>query len=137
MILHPSAARLAATSSRRVRPLRRNLLLRCQVVRERDFRLIGRQAIDLSIDGMLVSSDLPVLTGEPVIVSFAVPFGRRWVDAEATVARVVHGRRRGDRGTAMGLSFDYVEADARAALEEQLRWFKPASAAAFGRAALR
>ncbi|WP_394829747.1 PilZ domain-containing protein [Pendulispora albinea] len=78
----------------------------CQVVRERDFKLLGEQAIDLSADGMLVLTDQRVLTGEEVLVSFRVPNLRAWFDAEATVARVVHGRRPGDRGRgALGLRF--------------------------------
>src|SRR4051812_34627455 len=103
MMLNSFAARLAATSSRRVRPVRRNIVMRCQVVRERDFRIVGRQAFDVSSEGMLVAADVPILTGEPLIVSFVVPFGRTWIDAEATVARVIHGRRDGDRGRAIGI----------------------------------
>ncbi len=90
----------------RERKTRRHALtLDCQVVRERDFKLLGRQAVDLSADGMLVLTDERVLTGEDVIVSFRVPTLRAWFDAEATVARVVHGRRPGDRGRAIGLQF--------------------------------
>ena len=54
---------------------------------------------------MLVPTDLPVLTGEPLLVSFRPPLSGRWLDAEAVVARVVHGRRPGDHGRRLGLSF--------------------------------
>jgi len=74
--------------------------LDCQVVRERDFKLLSEHAIDLSAEGMLVLTDERVLTGEEVIVSFRVPTLRAWFDAEALVARVVHGRRPTDPGGA-------------------------------------
>ena len=57
----------------RRRSPRRGVLLRCQVVRERDFRLVADLALDLSTEGMLVSTDARVLTGEPLLVSFRVP----------------------------------------------------------------
>ncbi|WP_394839000.1 PilZ domain-containing protein [Pendulispora rubella] len=79
--------------------------LECQVVRERDFKLLSEQAVDLSAEGMLVLTDEAVLTGEEVLVSFRVPTLRAWFDAEATVARVVHGRRPNDRGRGLGLQF--------------------------------
>ena len=81
--------------------------LDCQVVRERDFKLLSEHAIDLSAEGMLVLTDERVLTGEEVIVSFRVPTLRAWFDAEALVARVVHGRRPTDRSRGLGLRFSH------------------------------
>ncbi len=52
------------------RAFRHAVSVPCQVVRERDFRLVADRALDLSTDGMLVPLDLPVLTGEPLLVSF-------------------------------------------------------------------
>ena len=67
-----------------------------------------------------------VLTGEPVTVSFMAPFSRIWVDAEATVARVVHGRRPSDRGAmALGLSFHNIDEAARALLRRNLADLPP------------
>jgi hypothetical protein len=74
-------------------------------VRERDFRQVGTRVLDLSSRGMLLESDLSVLTGEPLVVSFQSPSGR-WHDLEGSVARVLHGRRRGDRHRAVGISFE-------------------------------
>jgi hypothetical protein len=102
----------------------------CQLVRERDFRLIGRWIVDASPDGLLVATDLLVLTGEPVLVSFKAPFSEAWIDAEATVARVVHGRRPGDRGRRLGIQLDYMEPRARAHFEGQLGWFRESPARA-------
>ena len=91
------------------------------MVRERDFRLVSNLALDLSTDGMLVSTDLRVLTGEPLLVSFRPPRSDRWLDLSATVARVVHGRRPGDRGRCLGLSFNGVDPVAQRLLFHHLR----------------
>lgn len=87
----------------------------CQVVRERDFRLVADRVMDLSPGGALVGPADPVLTGERVIVSFPGVDGA-WVDAEATVARVVHGRRQGEYTRSLGLSFDTLDAESERAL---------------------
>jgi hypothetical protein len=119
--------------------MRRSVRVDCQVVREHDFRLIGHRAVDLSDDGMLVLSDtqttsglsrrggrrLDVLTGEEVIVSFRAPLTRIWFDCTATVARVIHGRRPGDWGACVGLSFDVMDEVTRAFLRAELRGLPP------------
>jgi hypothetical protein len=110
------------------RPLRRSMIALCQVVRERDFRLVGRRVLDVSEDGLLVETDLPVLTGEAILVSFQLPFARSWIDAEATVMRVVHGRRKADRRRGLGLWFERIDATARLALKNELGWFGAARA---------
>src|SRR3954466_11017813 len=92
------------------RALRRAVRIDCQVVRERDFKLLGDWALDLSPDGILVVSNADVLTGEEVIVSFKVPRTSIVLDTEATVARVVHGRRPTDRHRrALGIAFDSLD----------------------------
>jgi c-di-GMP-binding flagellar brake protein YcgR len=85
------------------------------VVRERDFRLVADRVMDLSPGGALVGPADPVLTGERVIVSFPGVDGG-WVDAEAVVARVVHGRRRGEYTRSLGLSFDALDPESERAL---------------------
>ncbi|MFT3773239.1 MAG: PilZ domain-containing protein [Minicystis sp.] len=109
------------------RAFRHAVDLSCSIVRERDFRLVADRAVDLSTDGMLVATDLPVLTGEPVIVSFRAPRSSRWIDAEAVVARVVHGRRPGERGRRLGLAFRDLGDEARHLLFRALRTLPPAS----------
>lgn len=86
--------------------LRRAVHVCCQVVRERDFRLVGDRIVDLSSSGMLVTPADPLLTGERVIASFCLPNSTFWVDVEATVARVAHGRRPGEHSRAIALEFD-------------------------------
>ncbi|MBN1607018.1 MAG: PilZ domain-containing protein [Polyangiaceae bacterium] len=101
----------------RSRTSRRTLRARCQVVRERDFRLVADRVKNLSASGMLVAPADPVLTGERLIVSFRLPQSDFWIDAEAVVSRVVHGRRAGENTRALGVQFDNLDPEARRALE--------------------
>lgn len=100
---------------------RRYVRLDCQVVRERDFKLIAELALDLSTEGMQVLTNERVLSGEEVIVSFKPPRSNTWVDAQATVARVVHNRRPTDRGRCLGLDFHAMDPRDRETLWECLR----------------
>jgi hypothetical protein len=111
--LRPPIRRLARRAAR----------LPCQVVRERDFRLVADQVLNLSSGGMMVGPADPVLTGERVIVSFRGQAG--WVDAEAVVARVVHGRRNGEHSRSLGLCFEALDDASRQALERALRMCVP------------
>lgn len=94
---------------------RREVTLPCQAVRENDFTLIADRSCDLSIEGMLLPLRRPALTGDALIVSFQIP--GMWIDCEATVARIVHGRRPSDEGPAVGLRFERMPPAARAALD--------------------
>jgi len=79
----------------------------CQVVRERDFRLVADRVENLSTWGMLVTPADPVVTGEKVFVSFQLPGSdNEWIDACATVRRVIHGRRPNECTRKLGLEFD-------------------------------
>lgn len=109
---HSSAVPFAR-SSRRV-STRRGVTLPCQAVRERDFKLIADRTLDISVDGLLLPVEEHILTGETLILSFPIP--GMWIDAEATVTRVVHNRRPGDDGLACGVLFDVITPSARAAL---------------------
>jgi c-di-GMP-binding flagellar brake protein YcgR len=109
----------------RRRPSRHAVCMRCEVVRERDFKLVSRRIMDLSEGGMLVASDERVLTGESLIVSFRIPFSTLWLDTQATVARVVHGRRPGDGHRALGLAFDPIDEIAADALRMNLSELPP------------
>ena len=90
-------------------------------MRTRDFRLVGTTVVDLSTKGMLLETDLSILTGEELLVSLRSPISDIWYDCEATVARVVHGRRRGDRMRALGISFDTLDPWNELLLCEHLR----------------
>ena len=91
------------------RSSRHTVGLNCQVVRERDFKLIADRIVNLSASGLVVSPADPALTGERLIVSFQIPHSGHWVDAEATVARVVHGRRPGEHTRGLALELENVE----------------------------
>jgi len=121
--LHRFLAKLKRPEVETVRAsVRRYVRLDCQVVRERDFKLVGEVALDLSLEGMLVRSNHRVLTGEPVIVSFRPPRSNRFVDAIGTVTRVVHGRRPEDSGSrSLGIRFHQMDQGHRSHLFEQLR----------------
>ena len=100
---------------------RREVLLRCQIVREKDFKLVSDLAFDMSEEGMLVSTGTRVMTGEDLLVSFRAPRSNQWFDCQARVARVIHGRRPGDRGRCLGLTFEGLDGDRKAALGRLLR----------------
>jgi hypothetical protein len=105
---------------------RRLLRQRCQVVRERDFKLIADQVVDLSATGALVMPADPVLTGERVILSFQLPSSLHWVDTEALVTRVLHGRRPGEHTRGIALELDGLSGLNRFMLERALKYLPPA-----------
>ena len=111
------------------RALRHAVRVEGQVVRERDFKLLGEETLDMSAGGMLVLTKEKVLTGEDVIVSFSAPGLRTWFDAEATVVRVIHGRRGSDAGRALGLRFARLDRVWKACLKAGLHRFPPILAA--------
>lgn len=105
---------------------RHSVKIECQVVRERDFRLVADRVLNLSSSGALVGPADPALTGERILVSFRIPRSTVWIDAEATVTRVIHGRRPGEFSRALAIEFDELEALPRFMLAEALRVVPPA-----------
>jgi Tfp pilus assembly protein PilZ len=87
----------------------------------RDFRLVADSIENLSLGGLLVGPSDPILTGEPLFLSFRLPRSGQWIDTEAVVARVVHGRRDGDKTRQIGVKFDRLGQDARAAIRQQIQ----------------
>lgn len=108
------------------RPPRHATRIACQAIRMSDFRLVGDLIVDISETGMLVAPAEPVLTGESLMVSFKTPRWGRWIDTEATVVRVAHGRRAADGARALGLRFDVLDPAARYILGLSMRWMPPA-----------
>lgn len=108
------------------RATRHSVRLECQVVRERDFQLVADRIVNLSTTGLMVSPADPALTGERLIVSFRIPHSGQWVDAEATVARVVHGRRPGEHTRGLALELESVEEIPQMLLGRALRRCPPA-----------
>jgi PilZ domain len=101
--------------------IRRAVQTRCQVLRQRDFKLVGTTVLDLSVRGMLVETHERILTGEELYVSFKSLSGKRWFDCAATVARIVHGRRLLDPKRALGIRFEGLDAWEQLLLCEDLR----------------
>jgi len=95
--------------------------LPCQLVRERDFRLVGDRITNLSTSGLLVMPTDPVLTGERLILSFEL--GGQWIDSEVSVARVAHGRRPGERTRGLGLELEQIDKATRKHIADVLETF--------------
>jgi hypothetical protein len=85
----------------------------CQVVRERDFKLVATSVMNVSESGLLIDADVPVSFGEKIIVTFYSPAIRSWIDAEGTVARVSHGPKWMARKQAFGVVFDVIDPASR------------------------
>lgn len=110
----------------RRRVMRRGVKIGVEAVAEDGFRLLGRSALDLSPDGMLLETrGAYARIGEEVFVSFRPPHSRMWIDAVARVTRLVKGRRRSDREQAVGLRFVAIESADRAFLAAKLRGHPP------------
>jgi hypothetical protein len=107
------------------REVRRAISMSCQIVRERDFRLVSDRALDVSPDGMLIVTDVELEPGENVFVSFRATELGLWFDTEACVARVVRGRRPGDAGKGAALRFSTMPRVKRFILRNHLRRVPP------------
>ncbi len=106
--------------------IRRAHVMECHVVRDRDFREVGGRVLDLSPNGMLVGVDDAVQVGETVLVSFRATPLNLWFDTDATVTRLLRGRRPGDpSGMALGLVFTSLDPVARLILRGFLRHVPP------------
>ncbi len=98
---------------------RHSVRLPCQVVRLHDFRLLADRIENLSVGGILAEcSAIPATPGEKLIVSFFLPIASAWVDTDAVVARVIQGRRPGDRGPQLGIRFEQLSIVA----ERRIEW---------------
>jgi PilZ domain len=116
--------------------LRRRVRLPCQVVSERDFSLVSDLCLDISPRGMCVRT-LPtppwaddeyvpaIARGTEVLVSFRVPDAGVHMDLSAIVSRVAAGRRRGESGQSLGLSFVGISALEGMILSARLKGFPP------------
>ena len=108
------------------RSVRRSVSARCQVVSSAEFELIGERLLDVSPAGAMLACDVPVALGENVVIAFRAPgIEPVWIDAEAEIARVVHGYRVGDPGYCAGLRFTYLERSSRHELLSRLAGLPP------------
>ena len=85
--------------------LRRQIRMPCQVIEEEGFSLLANECMDLSVKGMRVRALMPAPVGTIVVASFRVPGSSLYIDVDAEVVRVLWGRRKADRTSALGLRF--------------------------------
>jgi len=107
------------------REVRHAFQISCQIVRERDFRLVAEKALDLSSDGMFVATEMDLEPGENVFVSFRATELGIWFDSEAKVARVIEGRRPNDTCRGVALRFSTMSNVKRFILKGHLRRVPP------------
>ena len=105
--------------------MRKSVRIGCQVVRERDFRLVATRTFDLSPDGMLVPTDEQLTPGETLHVSFQATQLGIWFDTDAVVTRMLHGRRDRDMRPSVGLTFSTLDRVKRLVLRGHLRRIPP------------
>ncbi len=101
--------------------------LTCEVVREADFCRIGTRTLDVSTEGMRVAIDEceEVCVGDDLFVAVQLTPMGLWFDAKATVTRVVHGRRPGDKGPEIGIRFQNLSSIAKLILKGAVRKVPP------------
>lgn len=104
---------------------RRIVRLGCEVVRTRDYRVVARKMVDLSLSGMQVLAEDELTLGEEVEVFFRVPYSGVWALAEGSVARVIRGKRPGDEGPAYGIELGLFNPDVAHAMREAQYRFPP------------
>ncbi|HXX67062.1 MAG TPA: PilZ domain-containing protein [Polyangiaceae bacterium] len=126
-LLTPSLARAACGGlpPNRRGEIRRALRFGCRVRRTDNLRIVGDRAVDLSPKGMLLLSDERLGCGTDLQVSFMSTDFPIWFDTQATMVRVVEGRRPGDSGRALGIRFDSLPSVARLILRGHLQRVPP------------
>lgn len=98
----------------------------CQLVRHSDRQVFPEHTTDLSEAGMYIVSDAGLSLGDRLTVSFQTSELGIWVDAQATIVRLVAGRRAEDRGElGFGLRFDGLEPVKRLVVRGALRKARP------------
>jgi hypothetical protein len=127
MITHTMAVRFHRKNERQ--SVRKVVKLKCQVVREEDFSLVGETTLDISPDGMLVPTDLDVQKGDALIVTFQIsdpdPEHGVWFDTFAVATRIIRGKRKTDRARAVGIRFETLDKVRRHILKGHIRRAKP------------
>lgn len=116
---------------------RHRCYLECQVVTDNEsFKLLGDEARDVSLGGMLLKLGkrlenagwLDALLGQRVLFSLRLPNSKIWVDGEGRVARIIKGRRSTKRRLeAQSLGIEIVQMDGfdRLMLEQRIESLPP------------
>ena len=104
---------------------RKGVAVPCQIVRDSDTQVFSERTSDISEAGMLFHSDADLALGDTLTVSFQTTDLGIWVDAHATVVRLVRGRRQEDPGFGFGVRFDALDPIKRLVVRGALRRMKP------------
>lgn len=104
---------------------RRTVRLGCEVVRTRDYQLIGKKMLDFSTDGLQIQAEDEALLHEDVEVFFRVPYSGVHLLAEGHVARVIRGKRAGDEGPSYGIALGGLHPEIMTALRNAQNRFPP------------
>lgn len=96
---------------------RRTVRLGCEVVRVRDYQLIGKKMVDFSTDGIQVLAEDEATLHEDVEIFFRVPYSNVHLLAEGHVARVIRGKRMGDEGPSYGIMLGGLHPEVMSALK--------------------
>jgi hypothetical protein len=106
--------------------LRHSVDLPCSIVCEKDFKLASLRTIDLSPNGMRVElRDVDVAIGDRLFVCFRTKPEGRWFFSDAFAARLLRGRRAGEKGPSLGLRFGSLSETSRLCIESDLRGVPP------------
>jgi len=101
------------------REIRHAVDLPCWVVCEKDFRLASERILDLSPDGMRVElADVEVEKGDRFFACFWST--GKWFFSDAFAARLLLGRRPGERGRSLALRFGSLSGAARRSVRQDL-----------------
>ncbi len=94
---------------------------RCLVFTEDGERLLGERSLDLSWNGVRVTSREPARVGEKVRVRLQVPKSDVWIDANGYVARILPARRRGEGEPSIGVQITRMDGMMRLLLASSVR----------------
>ncbi len=103
---------------------RRAVRVDCQVIREKDFKLLGQSALNISADGLLLKSRFRAQKGEALLISFRVPGTNQWIDTEATVARFESSDSPRKAHT-IGVAFESLDSESKRLLRAKISRFPP------------
>ena len=115
--------------ARRRKGVRRSVRSACRAMSWSRFEVVGERLRDLSPYGALLECEGEVVVGDQLLVSFRMPWLGDDVLVTAEVARVVAGRRTGDRGRCAGLRFVDLDPADRRELRARLEPLEPTPAA--------
>jgi hypothetical protein len=106
--------------------MRRAVKTPCWAVSLNRGRLLGERLLDLSPEGMFLECRSEVGAGDGVFIVFKAPgSGGLWLRADAEVARVIQGRRDGDRAYGAGLKITRLKNGSYFELGQRLRGLPP------------